>query len=172
MEYLKNCDAISEEKINLFRECFILNIDNYLNYKRTNLVKTIENLNYEEIHPLVNDLLKPEDIVLFSWIHVKPNSKISVHSDIGNWNWSLVIPIQNFLNTTAEIYTSTEDPSAAQSDEVSYFKYNEDKISLLESLPIVKPFFMNNMVPHTMRNDNPDFSFYISIRLDKNFMHG
>lgn len=168
MEYLKNCDVFTEEKFNLFSEYFSSKIDEYLNYQRTNLVITMEELNYNEIYPLVDDILKPEDIVIFSWIQIKPNTRLSVHSDTGNWNWSLVIPVQNFLNTTAEIYTSTSVPQRVQTSDITYLSYNE--ISLLESLPIIKPFYMNNTIPHTMRNNNLDFSFYVSIRLNKNFI--
>lgn len=170
MNYLKKCDIYDDQKFNSLREYFIPNIEGFLNYKKTNLVKHLENVNKTEIYPLIDDYIKKEDIFLFTWIHVKPNSKISVHSDPGNWIWSLIIPVYNFLNTTAEIYTSSENPSFIESPEVSYLKYNESTLSLFEFLPITSPFFINTTVPHTIRNDNPDFSFYVSIRLNENFI--
>jgi hypothetical protein len=170
MNYIKKCNIYDEQKLNSLRDYFIPNIDSFLNYKKTNLVKHIENVNQLEIYPLLSDYIKKEDIFLFTWIHVKPNSKISVHSDTGDWVWSLVIPIHNFLNTSVEIYTSSENPIYTQSPEVSYFKYNENTLSLLDFLPITSPFFLNTTAPHTIRNNNSDFSFYVSIRLNKNFM--
>jgi len=170
MNHLNNCKHYDLISLNDFKDYFINFVPFYQNLKKTNMVVSIKNVEEPKIRPFLDSAISNTNVELISWIHVKPNSRISVHSDTGNWEWSLVVPLLNFEDSYAEVYKTIEEPTFTVSEEVSYFKYNSNNLELVEQLKITEPFFMNNRVPHTIYNANLDFSFYIFVRLNKEFI--
>lgn len=165
-------------KLNTYNQQFLTEFKQEFYYfipifeHRSNLVTTLfskqEDLTTSMMNFLI-DLNILQHMRMISWIQVRPNARLNIHKDGASWDWTLVIPLQNYQNTFAESYISTSEPTFVHTPDCEYYTYTSQDCTLNESMEFDNPIFMYTEVPHTIYNSTSEFAYYVSFRLDKTF---
>ena len=125
-------------------------------------------LGIPELRAALDNLGWTEYVDSFAIHILQPHDRIALHTDTGDFDYSLNIPIKNCEKTFVNFYSSSSPPVDATHDKVTYKGYDAKKCSIVTSLELKTPYVINVKEIHNVVSLNKLPRITLLIRLGKN----
>jgi len=102
-----------------------------------------------------------------SAINLYHNGTPVIHTDTGNFIYSLNIPISGYANTHLSYFESHVEPKLKYVGSVSYIEYDKESCTLIEKFETTGPVIVNTQIPHAFENFNNEPRLFLLLRLNK-----
>lgn len=103
-------------------------------------------------------------------IHIiQPNHSVPIHTDIGNYIYSLNIPIQHCVGTEMIYYKTDSDPIVVRtiSNDSTYNRYISVNCVPFDRVSLTQPYIVDVSVPHNVINPTPNIRIALLVRLNR-----
>lgn len=104
-------------------------------------------------------------------ITVKPNGMLPIHTDTGDYTYSLNIPMHNFEDGDTVFYSTSVEPvfMPRSNGSGSYQKFMPEHCTETERFTLNRPALMNTQVPHSVINSSSTSRIALGLRLAHSF---
>ena len=156
----ENFEEIKKQILNLFPDEF---------YNKTSLFYIDNNVErFLTISPLRAELEKLNlinEILSIGFYIMQPNSSGIIHTDHGDYTYSLNIPLVGCEKSLVVFYHTDGSPELLPTTKGSmYYSFEKTKCSIIDHLSLTQPCIMNVQVPHRVVNTTKRISCLIRLK--------
>lgn len=139
-----------------------LNNTTSLFYVENNLEKF---LGIELLHKELERLDLVDKVVSFGFYIIQPNSSSVIHTDHGDYTYSLNLPLIGCEKSLVVFYEAKKEPTLLRTVAGSmYYNYEHADCTIIDHLSLTQPCVMNIKVPHRVINTSKRLSFLIRLK--------